>query len=69
MKWEREACSEQKLAQEELNSSAKALIKLIYQERRGFYPSFSFGLFLSLHNSLKKTTLISSDLYHKPDTN
>ena len=32
-------------------------------------PTFSFGLFLSLHNSLKKTTLISSDLYHKPDTN
>ena len=34
MKWEREVCSEQKLAQGELNSSAKALIKLIYQERR-----------------------------------
>lgn len=80
-KWEREACSEQKLAREELDPSAEALIEVIYYERTDMKaldstpavtskePTFLVGLFLRLHDVLKKTDPIPSDFYNKPETN
>lgn len=69
------------MAREELDPSAEALIEVIYYERTDMKaldstpavtskePTFLVGLFLRLHDVLKKTDPIPSDFYNKPETN